>query len=102
MPDTSLDSRPVTRLVGRFLVPAALAAVFAAPLWFMIVGSLRPTTLPPPRTLELVPPPEGFRTAFGLRLPAAGTDSHGARNCEVRNEMRGSEPGDTVGGLGNE
>lgn len=67
MPDTSLDSRPVTRLVGRFLVPAALAALFAAPLWFMIVGSLRPTTLPPPRTLELFPP-QPTLAAYG-RLP---------------------------------
>jgi signal transduction histidine kinase len=53
-------------------------------------------------TLELVTPPEGFRTAFALRLPAAGSDHPSARNCEVRNEMRGSEPGDTVEGLGNE
>ena len=44
-----------SRLVGRQIVPAVLAVVFAAPLWFMIVGSLRPTGLPPPRTLELWP-----------------------------------------------
>jgi len=47
-------------------------------------------------TLELVEPPEGFRTAFVLRLPAAGTAPEGARNCEVRKEMRGSESSDTV------
>ena len=53
-------------------------------------------------TLELGAPPEGFRTAFVLRLPAAGTASGGARNCEVRNEMRSSEPGDTVEGRKND
>lgn len=43
-------------LAGRYVVPAIVAAVFAAPLWFMITGSLRPTGLPPPRTLEVLPP----------------------------------------------
>jgi multiple sugar transport system permease protein len=44
------------RLIGRFVVPALFAALFAAPLWFMAVGSLRPVGLPPPRTLEIFPP----------------------------------------------
>ncbi|PZG02677.1 carbohydrate ABC transporter permease [Micromonospora deserti] len=43
------------RWIGRFAVPALVAAVFAAPLWFMVVGSLRPAGLPPPRTLEVLP-----------------------------------------------
>jgi multiple sugar transport system permease protein len=43
-------------VLGRFALPAVIAALFAAPLWFMIVGSLRPTGLPPPRTLEIFPP----------------------------------------------
>ncbi len=37
-------------------MPTILAAVFAAPLWFMVVGSLRPAGSPPPRTLEVLPP----------------------------------------------
>ncbi|HEX5996121.1 MAG TPA: carbohydrate ABC transporter permease [Jiangellales bacterium] len=45
-----------SRLIGRFLVPALFAALFAAPLWFMVVGSLRPAGRPPPRTLEVIPP----------------------------------------------
>ena len=44
------------RLIGRFVVPALFAGLFAAPLWFMVVGSLRPAGLPPPRTLEILPP----------------------------------------------
>jgi multiple sugar transport system permease protein len=43
-------------VAGRFVVPAILALLFASPLWFMVVGSLRPTDLPPPRTLEVLPP----------------------------------------------
>ncbi|SDU77515.1 carbohydrate ABC transporter membrane protein 2, CUT1 family [Jiangella alkaliphila] len=43
-------------MAGRFVLPALVAALFAAPLWFMVVGSLRPTSMPPPRTLELLPP----------------------------------------------
>ncbi|MCM0675535.1 carbohydrate ABC transporter permease [Micromonospora phytophila] len=43
------------RWIGRFVVPAFFAAVFAAPLWFMVVGSLRPAGLPPPRGVELLP-----------------------------------------------
>ncbi|MBE1491784.1 carbohydrate ABC transporter permease [Plantactinospora soyae] len=46
----------ISRLIGRFVVPALFAALFAAPLWFMAVGSLRPVGLPPPRTLEIFPP----------------------------------------------
>jgi multiple sugar transport system permease protein len=46
----------IPRLIGRFVVPALFAALFAAPLWFMAVGSLRPVGLPPPRTLEIFPP----------------------------------------------
>lgn len=48
-------ARKAPRIVARHVIPAAFAAVFVAPLWFMIVGSLRPTSLPPPRTLELLP-----------------------------------------------
>ncbi|MGS2616224.1 carbohydrate ABC transporter permease [Micromonospora sp. LZ34] len=57
----------VPRIIGRFVVPALFAAVFAAPLWFMVVGSLRPAGLPPPRTLELLPP-EPTLAAY-TRLP---------------------------------
>lgn len=46
----------MSRVAGRFVLPALVAALFAAPLWFMVVGSLRPTSMPPPRTLELLPP----------------------------------------------
>lgn len=53
--------------MGRHLVPAVVAAVFVSPLWFMVVGSLRPTSLPPPRTLELVPT-QPTLTAYA-RLP---------------------------------
>ncbi|HEX5598620.1 MAG TPA: carbohydrate ABC transporter permease [Micromonosporaceae bacterium] len=55
------------RLIGRYLVPALFAAIFAAPLWFMAVGSLRPAGRPPPRTLELLPP-EPTLAAYA-RLP---------------------------------
>jgi multiple sugar transport system permease protein len=57
----------IPRIIGRFVVPALFAAVFAAPLWFMVVGSLRPAGLPPPRTLELLPP-EPTPAAYA-RLP---------------------------------
>ncbi|RIL05842.1 MAG: hypothetical protein DCC71_08870 [Proteobacteria bacterium] len=40
--------------------------------------------------LELVEPPEGFRTAFALRLAAAGRS---ASACAVRKEMRGGDAG---------
>ncbi len=53
-------------------------------------------------TLELTAPPERFRTAFALRLPAAGAAREGARTCEVRSRMRSSEPGDTVKGREND
>ena len=46
----------MSRVAGRFVLPALVAALFAAPLWFMVAGSLRPTSMPPPRTLELLPP----------------------------------------------
>ncbi|NED94392.1 carbohydrate ABC transporter permease [Phytoactinopolyspora alkaliphila] len=63
--------RPGTRravhVLGRFAVPALLAALFAAPLWFMVTGSLRPAGLPPPRTLEILPP-EPTLAAY-TRLP---------------------------------
>ncbi|RIV41514.1 carbohydrate ABC transporter permease [Micromonospora radicis] len=57
----------VGRWVGRYLVPALVAAFFVAPLWFMLVGSLRPAGSPPPRTLELWP--AGATTAAYARLP---------------------------------
>ncbi|MFG3706147.1 carbohydrate ABC transporter permease [Micromonospora sp. NPDC047670] len=57
----------IPRIIGRFVVPALFAAVFAAPLWFMVVGSLRPAGLPPPRTLEILPP-EPTLAAYA-RLP---------------------------------
>jgi signal transduction histidine kinase len=43
--------------------------------------------------LELIEPPEGFRTAFALRLPAAGAAGRSAAGCEVRTEVRGEAPG---------
>jgi multiple sugar transport system permease protein len=46
----------MARLAGRYVAPVIVAALFAAPLWFMVTGSLRPTSLPPPRTLEIIPP----------------------------------------------
>lgn len=42
--------------------------------------------------LELVAPPAGLRTAFALRLPAAGAPRDAAGDCGVRRRMRGSEP----------
>jgi signal transduction histidine kinase len=39
--------------------------------------------------LELVEPPEGLRTAFALRLPAAPTGERTAAGCEVRREVQG-------------
>ncbi len=39
--------------------------------------------------LELVAPPEGLRTAFALRLPAAGAGERTAASCEVRRDVRG-------------
>ncbi|MDO3704511.1 carbohydrate ABC transporter permease [Micromonospora sp. C28SCA-DRY-2] len=57
----------IPRIIGRFVVPALFAALFAAPLWFMVVGSLRPAGLPPPRTLEVLPP-EPTLAAYA-RLP---------------------------------
>lgn len=44
------------RLLTRHLLPASAAALFLLPLWFMLAGSLRPTGLPPPTGVELVPP----------------------------------------------
>jgi len=43
--------------------------------------------------LELVEPPEGFRTAFALRLPVAPAQGRTATGCEVRREMRGGAAG---------
>ncbi|PWU54114.1 carbohydrate ABC transporter permease [Micromonospora sp. S4605] len=66
--DVRLSGRAtIPRIIGRFVVPALFAALFAAPLWFMVVGSLRPTGLPPPRTLEVLPP-EPTLAAYA-RLP---------------------------------
>ncbi len=53
-------------------------------------------------TLEVTAPPEGFRTAFAMRLPAAGAPSEGARSCEVRSKMRASESRDTAEGREND
>ncbi len=57
----------IGRWLGRFVVPAIFAAIFVAPLWFMLVGSLRPAGSPPPRTLELWPADP--TTAAYTRLP---------------------------------
>ncbi|PZG24145.1 carbohydrate ABC transporter permease [Micromonospora craterilacus] len=57
----------VGRWLGRYVLPALVAALFVAPLWFMVVGSLRPTGSPPPRTLELWPAEP--TTAAYARLP---------------------------------
>jgi multiple sugar transport system permease protein len=62
-----LPKQSAPRLIGRFVVPGVFAALFAAPLWFMVVGSLRPAGLPPPRTLEVLPP-EPTLAAYA-RLP---------------------------------
>jgi multiple sugar transport system permease protein len=62
-----LPKQAAPRLIGRFVVPGLFAALFAAPLWFMVVGSLRPAGLPPPRTLEVLPP-EPTLAAYA-RLP---------------------------------
>lgn len=42
--------------------------------------------------LELVEPPSGFRTAFALRLPAAGAAAESAADCRVRSEVQGAGP----------
>jgi signal transduction histidine kinase len=44
--------------------------------------------------LELVEPPEGLRTAFALRLPAAPPAGDTAEGCEVRSGVRGEAGGD--------
>jgi multiple sugar transport system permease protein len=62
-----LPKQTVPRLVGRFVVPGLFAALFAAPLYFMVMGSLRPAGRPPPRTLEVLPP-EPTLAAYA-RLP---------------------------------
>lgn len=38
------------------MAPAVVAVVFALPLWFLLVGSLRPIGRPPPTGAELWPP----------------------------------------------
>jgi signal transduction histidine kinase len=43
--------------------------------------------------LERGRPPEGLRTAFALRLPAADGRARSAGECEVRKEMRGASGG---------
>ncbi|MFI7025938.1 carbohydrate ABC transporter permease [Micromonospora sp. NPDC049900] len=55
------------RWLGRYLLPTLVALLFVAPLWFMVVGSLRPTGAPPPRTLEWWP--TAPTTAAYTRLP---------------------------------
>lgn len=50
-----MPKQAAPRLIGRFVVPGLFAALFASPLWFMVVGSLRPAGRPPPRTLEVLP-----------------------------------------------
>jgi multiple sugar transport system permease protein len=62
-----LPKQAAPRLIGRFVVPGLFAALFASPLWFMVVGSLRPAGRPPPRTLEVLPP-EPTMAAYA-RLP---------------------------------
>lgn len=62
-----MPKQAAPRLIGRFVVPGLFAALFASPLWFMVVGSLRPAGRPPPRTLEVLPP-EPTMAAYA-RLP---------------------------------
>jgi multiple sugar transport system permease protein len=50
------------------MLPAAAAALFVVPLWFMVAGSLRPIGLPPPAGVELLPPSPTL-DAY-VRLPA--------------------------------
>lgn len=66
-PPDSYGRHAMGRFIGRYLVPALFAALFAAPLWFMVSGSLRHPGLPPPRTLEILPP-EPTLAAYA-RLP---------------------------------
>ena len=42
-------------VAGRHVVPAVAGLVFAAPLLFMVAGSLRPAGEPPPLGVDLVP-----------------------------------------------
>ncbi len=53
---TAPSSRGALAEAGRHLAPALAALLFAVPLVFLVVGSLRPIGLPPPTGLELVPP----------------------------------------------
>ena len=69
-------------IVARHVVPAVFALFFVAPLLFMVLGSLRPSGLPPPVGVEVVPPnptlesyarvraqfPNGGSTFFGNSL----------------------------------
>ena len=52
-------------VLGRHVVPAAVAAIFVLPLWMLLVGALRPLGLPPPTEFELFPPSP---TTENLRL----------------------------------
>ena len=52
-------------VLGRHVVPAAVAAFFVLPLWLLLVGALRPLGLPPPTGFELLPPSP---TTANLRL----------------------------------
>lgn len=48
--------RATARVLSRHVVPAAVAALYLLPLWYLVAGSLRPLDLPPPRGAELLPP----------------------------------------------
>jgi multiple sugar transport system permease protein len=51
-----MNRREAGHMLKRHVMPLLAALVFALPLWFMVTGSLRPTGLPPPTTVELFPP----------------------------------------------
>lgn len=49
------DSRRAARALAFHLLSAGIALLFVIPLWWMVVDSLRPLGLPPPRAVEWWP-----------------------------------------------
>ncbi len=46
------DARRAARALAFHLLSAGVALIFVIPLWWMVVDSLRPLGLPPPRAVE--------------------------------------------------
>lgn len=57
-----LTRRRYVMFLVRHLVPLAVSAVFALPLWYVVSGALRPRGLAPPRGADLLPPQVTFES----------------------------------------